>query len=332
VLDVSCKYKPWLVDQVHAHAATASSFFAAPLNSLLYLQGLRDAATQQLSAMEAAVAGAAAAQAERFGAMLSLLSSIGKRKAAEHVRMAADMAALQAQLDGIGAAAAERAAQLEAAGAAGLACLGAQHAAFLVDAQAAAAAAAQQLAAAQAALSAGQASEQQLLFTFLTEQSEAALAVHEATAAMATMAGQHMGETNAAAAAARGQVAERLEAATDAVDAFESSFLAKTQAEQAALVEQIGGMLARWVIGWKGKEGEDGKGMEGLLVDVKSRWWWCQPGGLGERRRSEGQGWTRNGRGCLLGGQICWWWQLSKRARCLGWQAMRFATLSLPRC
>lgn len=211
------------------------------------VQDLRDAAVQRLGAIEAAVAAAAAAQAERFASAQQLLAGLAKRKAAEAASLQANMGALQAQLDGIGAAAAAAAEALETAGTAGLAGLGAQHSAYLAEAQEAAAAAASRLCAAHAALSDSLASEQRQLACLLEEQAAKGEAARASAQALVDAVQQQLAAARAAAAAARGDVARRLGAQAGAVEAFEAAFLDRTRAEQAALMEQIGGMLSSFV-------------------------------------------------------------------------------------
>ncbi|KAI7844763.1 hypothetical protein COHA_001645 [Chlorella ohadii] len=215
-------------------------------NSAL-VQELRDAVVQRLAAIEAAVAGTAAAQAERFEGTKQLLKGFAERKAGEASKMQADMAALQQQLDGMGAAAAAATAALEQAGAAGLAGVGAQQAAYLAEAQAQAAASASQLAAAYAALSAATDAEQQQLSAFLGEQAAAGEAAAAASAAVVVAVREQLSAAKAAAAAAKAALSEKLGAQAAAVAAFEQSFLAKTQSEQGALLEQIAGMLSGFV-------------------------------------------------------------------------------------
>lgn len=159
--------------------------------------------------------------------------------------MQAGMSRLQEQLDSVGSAAASAAAALEQAGAAGLAGLGAQQGAYLQEAQAAAAAAAQQLAAAYSALTDSTAAEQRQLDAFLAEQAAAGESAAAAGAAVITSVRQQLGAAKAAAAAAKAEVSEKLAAQAGSVASFERSFVAKTQTEQAALLEQIAGMLTR---------------------------------------------------------------------------------------
>ncbi|PRW51062.1 125 kDa kinesin-related -like [Chlorella sorokiniana] len=215
-------------------------------NSAL-VQELRDAVVQRLAAIEAAVAGTAAVQAERFEGTKQLLKGFADRKAGEAAKVQADMAALQQQLDSIGAAAAAATAALERAGAAGLAGVGAQQAVYLAEAQAQAAACASQLAAAYAAFCEATDAEQQQLSAFLGEQAAAGDAAAAASAALVAAVREQLNAAKAAAAATKAAVADKLGAQAAAVAAFEQSFLAKTQSEQGALLEQIAGMLSGFV-------------------------------------------------------------------------------------
>ncbi|KAL4437763.1 hypothetical protein ABPG77_005675 [Micractinium sp. CCAP 211/92] len=211
------------------------------------VQELRDAAVQRLSAIEAAVAAAAAAQAERFASAQRLLAGLAERKAAEAARLQADVGSLQAQVGGIGAAAAAAAEALEQAGATALAGLGAQHSAYLAEAQQASAAAASSLSAAHAALADSLAAEQRQLASLLEEQSAKGQAAGASAQALVDAVRQQLAAARAAAAAARSDVARRLGGQAGAVEAFEAAFLDKTRAEQAVLMEQIGGMLSSFV-------------------------------------------------------------------------------------
>lgn len=210
------------------------------------LQELRDAAVQRLSVIEAAVAAAAAAQAERFASAQRLLAGLAERKVAEAARLQADMGSLQAQVGGIGDAAAAAAEALEQAGATALAGLGAQHSAYLAEAQQASAAAASSLSAAHAALADSLAAEQRQLASLLEEQSAKGQAAGASAQAVVDAVRQQLAAARAAAAAARSDVARRLGGQAGAVEAFEAAFFDKTRAEQAVLMEQIGGMLSRW--------------------------------------------------------------------------------------
>ena len=58
---------------------------------------------------------------------------------------------------------------------------------------------------------------------------------------------EQLGSAQAAAAAAKAAVGEKMVAQASAVAAFEQSFLDRTKTEQAALLEQIAGMLTRCV-------------------------------------------------------------------------------------
>ncbi|KAL4443980.1 hypothetical protein ABPG75_011717 [Micractinium tetrahymenae] len=245
------------------------------------VQELHDAAVQRLGAIEAAVAAAAAAQAERFAGAQQLLAGLAQRKADEAARLQADMGALHAQLDGIGAAAAAAVKALEQAGAAKLAELGAQHSSYLAQAQEAAAAAASQLGAAHAALADSLAAEQRQLAALLEEQSAKGGAAAASAQALVDAVRQQLSAARAAAAAARGDVARRLGAQAGAVEAFEAAFLDKTRAEQAALMEQIGGMLSSFVAkaeqevksavsGLRGQIAADQAGLEGSLAAMEA--------------------------------------------------------------
>jgi hypothetical protein len=195
--------------------------------------------------MEAAVSAAAQAQAQRFEGAGALLAGFADRKAAEASRLQRDSAALQAQLEAVGTAAAAATQAVQGAGAGALSGLGQQQAAHLGEAAAAAAAAREQLAAAYASLCSGLQEEERQLGAFLAEQRVAGEAAAAATQAALSAARQQFGAARDAAAAARGDVAARLGAAAGAVDAFEASFLQNSQAEQAALLQRITGLLAR---------------------------------------------------------------------------------------
>lgn len=215
--------------------------------NLQLVNDLKQAAVERLATLEAAVAAAAGAQAERFTAARQTLSEIMQRKEVSAQALGHQMLGLQEVINGLAAVAESGASALAAAGSAALDGIGEQHAEFLKVAQNAAVEASAALKETYAALSNSTSEEKAALEALMAGQVAASEAVHSATQTIVAAVQESLTAAQAQAEKATAAVAESLTARAAEAEALHADFAAAARKEQETIVAQLSALISGFV-------------------------------------------------------------------------------------
>ncbi|KAL4537858.1 hypothetical protein Ndes2526B_g04278 [Nannochloris sp. 'desiccata'] len=230
------------------------------------VKGLKNAALERLTALEAAVAAAAGEQAKRFATAEAVLEEVATRKAAAGKALESHIGSLKERTVGLSSTAEAAAHALAVAAATSLDTLGEQHAEFANVAQAAAAEASSALEEAYTVLCSSTQEEKAALETLLTGQTAATEAVRGATQTIITAVQESLEAARAQAEAAKSTVVESLSAQADAADAMQADFAIAARKEQEELLSQLSSLISGFVDRAEGQVQIVASGMKASLA------------------------------------------------------------------